>query len=100
MILHSPILLVVADGAGCSITDVDGNSSLDLTLIAGQDFYCEEHFRLAKELTGIVPQKSKVFFSISGAEVEENALKIAYKNMVPLPGTSCFDAFMEELLER
>ncbi len=113
--------LVVANGAGCSITDVDGNSFLDFTSnigscplgyshpellrilkeystngvnkIAGQDFYCEEHIRLAKKLTGITPQESKVFFSNSGAEAVENALKIAYKSMGPLPGISCFNAF-------
>jgi 4-aminobutyrate aminotransferase len=65
--------------------------------IAGQDFYCEEHAKKSK-VSSIVPENFKTFFIDSGAEVVENAIKIAYKKMGPLPGVSCSNAFHGELL--
>lgn len=61
--------------------------------IAGQDFYCEEHFDIARKLLSISKNNSKVFFINSGAEAVENAIKIAYKKMGPLPGISCNSDF-------
>jgi 4-aminobutyrate aminotransferase-like enzyme len=61
--------------------------------IAGQDFYCEEHAKIAQKVTSIVPKNSKTFFINSGAEAVENAIKIAYKKIGPLPGVSCTNAF-------
>ena len=111
--------LVIATGSGCEIEDVDGNKFLDFTSnigscpigyshpqildiikdycdtgrgvhkIAGQDFYCEEHLSIAKKLLSISKKNSKVFFINSGAEAVENAIKLAYKKMGPLPGVSC-----------
>jgi 4-aminobutyrate aminotransferase len=115
--------LVIKTGGGCIITDVDGNQFLDFTSnigscplgyshpailevireysssengthkIAGQDFYCEEHFRIARKLLSISRKNSKAFFINSGAEAVENAIKIAYKKMGPLPGISCNGGF-------
>ena len=61
--------------------------------IAGQDFYCEEHFDIASKLLSISKKNSKVFFINSGAEAVENAIKIAYKKMGPLPGIACNSDF-------
>jgi len=110
---------VFKTGRGCVIEDIDGIEFLDFTSnigscplgysypdildvikeycssergvhkIAGQDFYCEEHFDIASKLLSISKKNSKVFFINSGAEAVENALKIAYKKMGPLIGISC-----------
>jgi 4-aminobutyrate aminotransferase len=113
--------LVIANGHNCVIKDVDGNVFLDFTSnigtcplgyshseimevlkeyskngihkIAGQDFYCEEHAKIAQKVSSIVPENFKTFFINSGAEAVENAIKIAYKKMGPLPGVSCSNAF-------
>jgi 4-aminobutyrate aminotransferase len=99
--------LVIADGRGCLIQDVDGNLFLDFTSnigscplgyshpeimdvlagyskngahkIAGQDFYCKEHAELSQKVMSIVPEGFKAFFINSGAEAVENAIKIAYR---------------------
>ena len=111
--------LVFKTGRGCVIDDIDGIEFLDFTSnigscplgysypdildvikeysssergvhkIAGQDFYCEEHFDIASKLLSISKKNSKVFFINSGAEAVENAIKIAYKKMGPLIGISC-----------
>jgi 4-aminobutyrate aminotransferase len=111
--------LVIKTGLGCRIEDVDGNKFLDFTSnigscplgyshpeilavikeycskkngvhkMAGQDFYCEEHIKIAKKLLSISKRNSKVFFINSGAEAVENAIKLAYKKKGPLPGVSC-----------
>ena len=110
---------VFKTGRGCVIEDIDGIEFLDFTSnigscplgysypdildvikeysssergvhkIAGQDFYCEEHFDIASKLLSISKKNSKVFFINSGAEAVENAIKIAYKKMGPLIGISC-----------
>jgi 4-aminobutyrate aminotransferase len=115
--------LVIKTGRGCVIEDIDGIGFLDFTSnigscplgyshpeilevikdysskengvhkIAGQDFYCEEHFDIARKLLSISKKNSKVFFINSGAEAVENAIKIAYKKMGPLPGISCISDF-------
>ena len=115
--------LVIKTGRGCVIEDIDGIEFLDFTSnigscplgyahpeilevikdysskengvhkIAGQDFYCEEHFKIARKLLSISKKNSKVFFINSGAEAVENAIKIAYKKMGPLPGISCISDF-------
>ncbi|MFN4336123.1 MAG: aminotransferase class III-fold pyridoxal phosphate-dependent enzyme [Candidatus Nitrosocaldus sp.] len=113
--------LVIEDGEGCYIRDVDGNIYLDFTSnigssplgykhpdvidvlkehssmgvhkIAGQDFYCREHAELAERLLSIAPKGFKAFLINSGAEAVENAIKIAYRKMGALPGVSCINAF-------
>ncbi|WP_242541468.1 acetyl ornithine aminotransferase family protein [Phormidium pseudopriestleyi] len=98
--------LVVARGEGCSIQDVDGNVFLDFTAgiavtatghahpqvvqaiqaqaaqllhMSGTDFYYEPMVELAEQLAKLAPfpQGAKVFFSNSGAESNEGALKLA-----------------------
>ena len=109
--------LVISRGHDCIIEDVDGNQFLDFTSnigacplgyshpdiietlyryssngtykIAGQDFYCQEHANLAENISTILPKGFKTFFINSGAEAVENAIKLAYKKMGPLPGISC-----------
>ncbi|HEX9319707.1 MAG TPA: aminotransferase class III-fold pyridoxal phosphate-dependent enzyme [Nitrososphaeraceae archaeon] len=113
--------LVIKNGEGCILEDVDGNKFLDFTSnigscplgyshpdimdilrnysnngahkIAGQDFYCEEHEQIAKRLLSICHRNSKAFLINSGAEAVENAIKLAYKKMGALPGVSCINAF-------
>lgn len=113
--------LVIANGHDCIIEDPDGNKFLDFTSnigacpigyshpdvmevlaeystngthkIAGQDFYSKEHADLAETVSTILPQNFKAFFINSGAEAVENAIKIAYRKMGPLPGISCIGAF-------
>ena len=113
--------LVISNGYDCTIEDVDGNRFLDFTSnigacplgyshpdiievlseystngthkIAGQDFYCKEHADLAEKISSIIPTSFKTFFINSGAEAVENAIKIAYRKMGPLPGISCVGAF-------
>jgi len=99
--------LVIADGSGSFLQDVDRNSFLDFTSnigscplgyshpeimkvlaeqskngahkIAGQDFYCKEHAELSEHVSSIIPQGFKMFFINSGAEAVENAIKVAYR---------------------
>ena len=113
--------LVIANGHDCIIEDIDGNQFLDFTSnigacplgyshpgilevlaeystngthkIAGQDFYSKEHADLAENIASIIPRSFKTFFINSGAEAVENAIKIAYRRMGPLPGISCMGAF-------
>lgn len=113
--------LVVSNGNGCYIDDVDGNTFLDFTSnigscpigyshpdilevlqaysrngahkIAGQDFYSEEHVAIARSLLGIAPENFRAFFINSGAEAVENSIKLAYRARGPLPGISCYGAF-------
>lgn len=101
--------LVIADGSGSFLHDVDGNSFLDFTSnigscplgysrpeimevlaeqskngahkIAGQDFYCKEHAELSEHVSSVIPQGFKMFFINSGAEAVENAIKVAYRKM-------------------
>ncbi|MCI4364519.1 MAG: acetyl ornithine aminotransferase family protein [Thermoplasmata archaeon] len=103
----SPI--VAASGSGVWITDVDGNRLLDfaagisvlnvghshpdvvrairdqagvLQHFAGTDFYYDLQVRLAEKLTKITPGTfaKKIFFTNSGTESAEAALKIARWN--------------------
>ena len=118
--------LVIKDGQGCYIEDIDGEQYLDFTSnisssplgyghpeikelvkrygdigaykIAGQDFYCEEHILLAEKLLSITMSNSKIFFINSGAEAVENAIKLAYRKKGPLPGISCLNAFHDRTL--
>ncbi|HEX7031918.1 MAG TPA: aminotransferase class III-fold pyridoxal phosphate-dependent enzyme [Nitrososphaera sp.] len=101
--------LVIADGSGSFLRDIDGNTFLDFTSnigscplgyshpeimkvlaemskngahkIAGQDFYCKEHAELSEQVASIIPKGFKTFFVNSGAEAVENAIKIAYRKM-------------------
>ncbi len=101
--------LVISNGDGCMLEDVDGNRFLDFTSnigssplgyshpaimevlaeyskngahkIAGQDFYCEEHAELSQQILSILPGRFRTFFINSGAEAVENAIKVAYKKM-------------------
>jgi 4-aminobutyrate aminotransferase len=103
----SPV--VAASGSGVWITDVDGNRLLDfasgvavlaagyshpdvvrvireqagrLMHFAGTDFYYENQVRLAERLTHLTPGDfpKKVFFTNSGTESAEAALKLARWN--------------------
>ncbi len=113
--------LVIKNGDGCIIEDIDGNKFIDFTSnigscplgyshpeilnilksyascgahkIAGQDFYSEEHMFLAEELLSIFPREFKTFFVNSGSEAVENGIKLAYRQMGPLPGISFINAF-------
>ena len=113
--------LVIKDGHDCFINDIDGTEFLDFTSnigscplgyshpailgalsdfskngihkIAGQDFYCEEHVKIAEKLLSISNRNMKAFFINSGAEAVENAIKLAYRKMGPLLGVSCINAF-------
>jgi 4-aminobutyrate aminotransferase len=98
--------LVAARGEGCSIEDVDGNVFLDLTAgiavtatghshplvveaiqqqaakllhMSGTDFYYEPMIQLAESLAARAPfsDKAKVFFTNSGTESNEGAIKLA-----------------------
>jgi 4-aminobutyrate aminotransferase len=98
--------LVVERGSGAVIEDVDGNLFLDCTAgiavnatghchphvvaaikdqtdkllhMSGTDFYYEPEIRLAERLAELAPGKSpkRVFFTNSGAESLEAALKLA-----------------------
>jgi 4-aminobutyrate aminotransferase len=101
--------VVAASGQGVWVTDVDGNRLLDfaagisvmnvghshpdvvraireqagiLQHFAGTDFYYDLQVRLAEKLTQIVPGDfaKKVFFSNSGTESAEAAMKVARWN--------------------
>ena len=113
--------LVIANGKGCIIEDIDGNKFLDfisnvgasplgyahpdilevrrkyakngIHKIAGHDFYCEEHAQISQNILSIMPNSFKLFLSNTGAEAVENAIKLAYKKMGPLTGISCINAF-------
>jgi 4-aminobutyrate aminotransferase len=98
--------LVVDQGSGAVIRDVDGNLFLDFTAgiavcttghchpevvaairdqagklihMSGTDFYYTPQIELAERLAALAPGNSpkKVFFSNSGAEAIESALKLA-----------------------
>ena len=98
--------LVVERGSGCVIEDVDGNLFLDFTAgiavtntghchpevvaaiqdqasklmhMSGTDFYYEPQIELAERLAQVAPGPSakRVFFTNSGAESIEAALKLA-----------------------
>jgi 4-aminobutyrate aminotransferase len=98
--------LVVARGSGAVIEDVDGNRFLDFTAgiavtatghchprvvaaiqdqasklihMSGTDFYYEPQIDLAQRLAELAPGRStkRVFFTNSGAEALEAALKLA-----------------------
>ena len=98
--------LVVARGEGCMLADVDGNVFLDMTAgiavtatghahpevvkaiqdqtakllhMSGTDFYYEPMVDLAEKLVNYAPfpQGAKVFFTNSGAESNEGAIKLA-----------------------
>lgn len=98
--------LVVAEGSGAVIVDVDGNRFLDFTAgiavantghchpavvaaiqdqaatlvhMSGTDFYYRPQIELAERLAALAPGPSpkKVFFCNSGAEAVEAALKLA-----------------------
>ncbi len=98
--------LVVERGSGCVIEDVDGNLFLDFTAgiavaatghchpevvaairdqagkllhMSGTDFYYEPQITLARRLSETAPGRSakRVFFTNSGAEALEAALKLA-----------------------
>lgn len=98
--------LVVARGQGCMLEDVDGNVFLDMTAgiavtatghahpevvaaiqdqaanllhMSGTDFYYEPMIQLAEDLAkrAPFPNGARVFFSNSGAESNEGAIKLA-----------------------
>ncbi|HLO86948.1 MAG TPA: acetyl ornithine aminotransferase family protein [Nostocaceae cyanobacterium] len=98
--------LVAARGEGCMLEDVDGNVFLDMTAgiavnstghahpqvvaaiqnqaaqllhMSGTDFYYQPMVELAEKLAtrAPFPQSAKVFFSNSGAESNEGAIKLA-----------------------
>ncbi|MGI2907084.1 acetyl ornithine aminotransferase family protein [Tolypothrix sp. VBCCA 56010] len=98
--------LVVARGEGCMLEDVDGNIFLDMTAgiavtatghahpqvvaaiqaqaanlihMSGTDFYYEPMVELAEKLAchAPFPNGARVFFSNSGAESNEGAIKLA-----------------------
>ncbi|GAB1538028.1 acetyl ornithine aminotransferase family protein [Scytonema sp. NUACC21] len=98
--------LVVARGQGCMVEDVDGNVFLDMTAgiavtatghshpevvqaiqeqaanllhMSGTDFYYEPMVELAEALASRAPfpNGAKVFFTNSGAESNEGAIKLA-----------------------
>lgn len=113
--------LVIEDGEGCYVRDLDGNRFLDFTSnigscplgyshpdilevlndyikngahkIAGQDFYCKEHAELAYKILSIAPNNFRAFFTNSGAEAVENAIKLAYRKTGKKVGISCYGAF-------
>ncbi|BAY08848.1 acetyl ornithine aminotransferase family protein [Calothrix sp. NIES-2098] len=98
--------LVVARGEGCMVEDVDGNVFLDMTAgiavtntghahpevvaaiqaqsaqllhMSGTDFYYEPMVELAEKLAvrAPFPEGARVFFTNSGAESNEGAIKLA-----------------------
>lgn len=122
--------LVIKGGKGCYLEDVEGRRYLDFTSnvascpvgyghpeiaevirryaalgahkVAGQDFFTEEQALLAEKLLSISPKNlGRVFFVNSGAEANENAIKLAYRKksigagIEPngLLGVSCYGAF-------
>ena len=104
--LTRPYPLVVDSARGVWVKDPDGNEFLDFTAgiavtttghchprivravqrqaarlihMSGTDFYYEPQVRLAEKLAGLAPWKGrkKVFFTNSGAEAVEAAVKLA-----------------------
>ncbi len=98
--------LVVQEGKGAELTDVDGNVFLDMNAgiavgatghahpvvvkaiqeqaarflhMSGTDFYYPQEIRLAEKLTAIVPgkQRKRAFLCNSGTEAVECAIKLA-----------------------
>jgi 4-aminobutyrate aminotransferase len=98
--------LVAESGAGCVVTDVDGNRFLDfaagiavcstghshpqvvaaikeqadrLIHIAGTDFYEPRYLELMERLAAIAPfgERARVFLTNSGTEAVEGAMKLA-----------------------
>jgi 4-aminobutyrate aminotransferase len=98
--------LVIEHGDGATVTDPDGNTFLDFSAgiavcatghshpevvkaireqsekflhMSGTDFYYEIQVKVAEKLAGLAPIKGnkKVFFTNSGAEAVEAALKLA-----------------------
>ncbi|MBI4581380.1 MAG: acetyl ornithine aminotransferase family protein [Planctomycetes bacterium] len=101
-----PYPLVIEHGEGLWVIDVDGNEFLDFTAgiavtttghshpfvvaaieaqarrflhMSGTDFYYEQEIRLAERLSVLAPVQppARVFFTNSGAEAIEGALKLA-----------------------
>jgi len=102
---YKPRDLIIARGAGAKVWDVDGNEYIDLgagisvtslghnnkKLIAAMNaqaekiwhtsnvFFCEQTILLAEELVKASKFAKRVFFSNSGAEANEAAIKLARK---------------------
>ncbi len=114
--------LVVRRAKGCMIEDLDGNRFLDLTAgiavtavghshprvvrairrqagrlihMSGTDFYYAPQIRLAEVLARIAPGtgSKRVFFTNSGAESNEAALKLARRHTGRMRALSFFGAF-------
>ncbi|HEY4309728.1 MAG TPA: acetyl ornithine aminotransferase family protein [Pirellulales bacterium] len=114
--------LVAARGAGCTIEDVDGNLFLDFTAgiavtatghchpevtaaiadqagklihMSGTDFYYTPEIELAERLARLAPgtQPKRVFFTNSGAESVEAALKLVRYHSRRQRVISCNGAF-------
>jgi len=114
--------LVAARGAGCTIEDVDGNLFLDFTAgiavtatghchpevvaaivdqatklihMSGTDFYYTPEIELAERLARLAPgpEPKRVFFTNSGAESVEAALKLARFHTGRQRLISCYGAF-------
>jgi 4-aminobutyrate aminotransferase len=114
--------LVAARGAGCTIEDVDGNLLLDFTAgiavtatghchpevvaaivdqasrlihMSGTDFYYAPEIELAERLARLAPgaEPKRVFFTNSGAESVEAALKLARFHTGRQRVISCYGAF-------
>ena len=114
--------LVAARGAGCTIEDIDGNLFLDFTAgiavtatghchpevvaaitdqaarlihMSGTDFYYTPEVELAERLARLAPgpEPKRVFFTNSGAESVEAALKLARFHTGRQRLISCYGAF-------
>jgi 4-aminobutyrate aminotransferase len=114
--------LVVASGAGCTIEDVDGNLFLDFTAgiavtstghchpavvaaitdqasklihMSGTDFYYSPEIELAERLARVSPgnDPKRVFFTNSGAESIEAAIKLARRHTGRQRIIACYGAF-------
>ncbi len=114
--------LVVRRAKGCMIEDLDGNRFLDLTAgiavtavghshprvvrairrqagrlihMSGTDFYYTPQIRLAEVLARIAPgpNPKRVFFTNSGAESNEAALKLARRHTGRMRALSFLGAF-------
>lgn len=114
--------LVVARGLGCTVEDIDGNLFLDFTAgiavtatghahpevvaaiadqagrlihMSGTDFYYTPEIELAERLARLAPaaEPKRVFFTNSGTESIEAALKLARFHTRRQRIISCFGAF-------
>ncbi|HEY2840872.1 MAG TPA: aminotransferase class III-fold pyridoxal phosphate-dependent enzyme, partial [Pirellulales bacterium] len=114
--------LVVASGAGCTIEDVDGNLFLDFTAgiavtstghchpevvaaitdqasklihMSGTDFYYSPEIELAERLARLAPGSppKRVFFTNSGAESIEAAIKLSRRHTGRQRIIACYGAF-------